>query len=123
MSIEGTWAPQMRNFTFWKKSWRERKDIKEKLLKKPTLTATHQLFFLGGGGGLGLPKFHVLSFWNWLEIRNQLGSWLLKQQQQGRNEEENTHNHHNTKEGPKKHSSLVGTHCSINDAVYVLTST
>jgi len=36
------------------------------------------LFFLGGGRGLGLPKFHVLSFWNWLGIRNQLRSWVLK---------------------------------------------
>jgi hypothetical protein len=34
--------------------------------------------FLFWGGVLGLPKFHVLSFWNWLGIRNQLRSWVLK---------------------------------------------
>jgi hypothetical protein len=50
---------------------------------------------------LGLPKFlHVLSFRNWLEIRNQLGSWVLKQQQQGR--KKNTHNHHNNNNNNKR---------------------
>jgi hypothetical protein len=47
-------------------------------------------FFFGGGGGLGLPKFHVLSFWNWLGIRNQIGSWVLKAAATTRKEEEHT---------------------------------
>ncbi len=51
MSVEGTWA-QMRNFSFWKKSWRERKDIKGKLLSTYIICLqTHQLFFFGGAGG------------------------------------------------------------------------
>jgi hypothetical protein len=81
MSIEGTWG-QMRNFTFWKKSWRKRKEIKGKLPSTYICLQPTNSFFWAGG--LGLPKFHVLSFWNWLGIRNQLGSWVLKQQQQGR---------------------------------------
>jgi hypothetical protein len=64
------------------------------------------LFFWGGGGGLGLPKFHVLSFWNWLEIRNQLGSWVLKTATT-RKEEEHTHNHHNTKEKKGQKHTLI----------------
>jgi hypothetical protein len=77
------------------------------------LPATHQL---------GLPKFHVLSFWNWLGINLEVG-YLSSNNNEGR--KKNTHNHHNNnnnnnkRKGKKNALSFVGTHCPINDDVYV----
>jgi hypothetical protein len=83
----------MRNFTFWKKSWRERGKKSKGSCLQPTFACNPPTLFYFGGGGLGLPKFHVLSFWNWLGIRNQLGSWVLKSS--------------NNKEGRRTHIPII----------------
>jgi hypothetical protein len=77
MSIEGTWA-QMRNFTFWKKSWRERERGKKSkgscLL--PTFACNPPTLFVLGDEGVGFAQVSSCSELPEL-VRNQESTWKL----------------------------------------------
>ncbi len=116
----------MRNFYFLeKKSWREGKEIKRESCLQPTFACNPPTRFFFGGRGFG---FAQISCSELLElVRNQESTWKLGTKSSSNNKEgRRTHTiiiktTITTKERGKKKAtrSFVGTHCPINDDVYV----